>query len=70
MNPRHRPCQPRIRLGQSLGLLAGVLLFADSSPASEAQFEEANRLYETGQFAEAAGLYRACLLYTSDAAAE
>ena len=59
MNPRHRPYQPRTRLGQSLGLLAGGLLFACSSPASEAQFEEANRLYETGRFPEAAALYRA-----------
>ena len=58
MNPRRRPYQPRIRLGQVLGLLAGVLLLAGSSPASEAQFEEANRLYETGRFAEAAALYR------------
>ena len=58
MNPRRRPYQPRIRLGQALGLLAGVLLLAGSSPASEAQFEEANRLYETGRFAEAAALYR------------
>ena len=59
MNPHRRPHRPQIRLGQALGLLAGVLLLADSSPASEAQFEEANRLYETGQFAEAAALYRA-----------
>ena len=59
MNPRHRPCQPRTRLGQALGLLAAVLLFAGSSPASEAQFEEANRLYETGRFPEAAALYQA-----------
>ena len=58
MNPRRRPYQPRIRLGHALGLLAGVLLRAGSSPASEAQFEEANRLYETGRFAEAAALYR------------
>ena len=58
MNPRRRPYQPRIRLGQALGLLAGVLLLAGSSPASEAQFEEANRLYETGRFAAAAALYR------------
>ena len=58
MNPRRRPYQPRIWLGQALGLLAGVLLLAGSSPASEAQFEEANRLYETGRFAEAAALYR------------
>ena len=47
------------RLGQAIGLLAAALLLADSSAASEAQFEEANRLYETGQFAEAATLYRA-----------
>ena len=47
------------RLGQALGLLAAALLLAGSSAASEAQFEEANRLYETGQFAEAATLYRA-----------
>ena len=47
------------RLGQAIGLLAAALLLAGSSAASEAQFEEANRLYETGQFAEAATLYRA-----------
>lgn len=47
------------RLGHAIGLLAGALLLAGSSPASEAQFEEANRLYETGQFTEAASLYQA-----------
>ncbi|HJO53895.1 MAG TPA: hypothetical protein QF373_05310, partial [Verrucomicrobiota bacterium] len=47
------------RLGQAIGLLTAALLLADSSAASEAQFEEANRLYGTGQFAEAATLYRA-----------
>ena len=47
-----------IRLRLQLGLLAGVLLFGGSGLASETQFEKANRLYETGQFAEAAGLYR------------
>jgi len=47
------------RLGQAIGLLAGALLLAGSSAASEAQFEEANRLYETGQFAKAATLYQA-----------
>ena len=55
MNP-HRP---RNRLGQALSLLAAALFLTGSSAASEAQFEEANRLYETGQFAEAAALYRA-----------
>ena len=59
MNPRHRPYQPRTRFNRALSLLVGVLLFASSNPASETQFEEANRLYETGRFQEAAALYRA-----------
>ena len=56
MGPRSRASH---RLGQALGLLAGVLIFPVLSAANEAQFEEGNRLYETGQFAEAAALYRA-----------
>ena len=59
MNPRRGPHRLRIRLGQALSLLAAALFLSCSSTASEAQFEEANRLYETGQFAEAAALYRA-----------
>lgn len=59
MNPRRRPNRPRTRLGQALGLLGGVLLATTTGASSETQFEEANRLYETGQFTEAAGLYRA-----------
>jgi len=55
----NRRCPNRIRLDQALGLLASILLFGDSGLASETQFEEGNRLYETRQFAEAAGLYRA-----------
>ena len=53
------PAWPSAPADSTITLLAGVLLFADSSPASEAQFEEANRLYETGRFPEAAALYRA-----------
>ena len=59
MNPRRRPNRPRTRLGQALGLLGGVLLATTTGASSETQFEEANRLYETRQFTEAAGLYRA-----------
>jgi len=59
MNPHRRSYHPRNWLALTLGLLTSVLLFAGSGIASEAQFEEANRLYETGEFAEAAALYRA-----------
>jgi tetratricopeptide (TPR) repeat protein len=47
------------RLGQALCLLAAAQLLACSGAASESQFEDANRLYETGKFAEAASLYQA-----------
>ena len=47
------------RLGQALCLLAAAQLLACSGDASESQFEEANRLYGTGKFAEAASLYQA-----------
>ena len=47
------------RLGQALCLLAAAQLLACSGDASESQFEDANRLYETGKFAEAASLYQA-----------
>ncbi len=59
MNPRHRSHHPKKRIGLALSLLTGMFLFAASGFAIESQFEEANRLYETGEFAEAAALYRA-----------
>ena len=50
---------PRRLIFRRLGLLAAALIFAGSGVANEAQFEDANRLYETGKFAEAASLYQA-----------
>ena len=47
------------RLGQALCLLAAAQLLACSGDASESQFEDANRLYATGKFTEAASLYQA-----------
>jgi tetratricopeptide (TPR) repeat protein len=50
---------PRRLIFRRLSLLAAALIFAGSGVANEAQFEDANRLYETGKFAEAASLYQA-----------
>ena len=47
------------RLSQALCLLASAQLLACSGDASESQFEDANRLYATGKFTEAASLYQA-----------
>ncbi len=51
--------QARIQLGQLLSLLFWGLLTVSHCFANEAQFDKANRLYETGSFKEASALYQA-----------